>query len=573
VSQRLAYHGRSTFEGGASGSGLLSLAPNLARPEVAFDAPLARPLRFREAVSALHDVVISDLRHVKRDRTAYLAWKKDAAGRRLEARRRAHEREVALAQAATGRPVAPDLERRFEAARASYWGARRRLGDELRRSDAELWRLLMPYDPIVTIAEDAALFECFSADQSSYGCLSLSREAGFGPASVARPGTTNVDYSWALYERFQALRSYRETRFRIDPAGFGVATEGDRAHREEKIELPAGWLRGLSQILGAMTLPARVVPLSREAVYSLLAVLRRRRARTSPRALRFELEAGKPPRVVLEPWEVAVESRATRYEGPSGVVRIWGRNRLLALARALPLAERVDVRLLGTGLPSFWVVRMGEMALTLGLSGWTANDWSRGSVADLMAPKEPPSARETDALLAALRAQGPATLAALAQATGERDPGRTAAGLLALARSGQCLMDLGAGLFRARSILPQALGEADMGPEPEEALGAKTIARAGTLSITRRDAAPEGGTALVGTVGGAVCEALLDADGVLKKGQCRCSHHFRFGIRKGPCRHIGALRLVAAGQGKEAGARVDAGGAGWYDRLERWARG
>ena len=65
-----------------------------------------------------------------------------------------------------------------------------------------------------------------------------------------RPGTTNVDYSWQLYENFQSLRSYRETRFRVDPAGFDVATQGTQGYREEKIDLPAGWLRGFMQIQG-----------------------------------------------------------------------------------------------------------------------------------------------------------------------------------------------------------------------------------------------------------------------------------------------------------------------------------
>ncbi len=60
-------------------------------------------------------------------------------------------------------------------------------------------------------------------------------------------------------------------------------------------------------------------------------------------------------------------------------------------ARLLPLVERFDVYLLGTGFPSFWVARMGEMRLTLGLSGWTTNDWTRGSALDLLAPPVKPS--------------------------------------------------------------------------------------------------------------------------------------------------------------------------------------
>ena len=66
----LAYLGRSALSASAAGQ-TLSLAPNLGRDPVAFDAPLRHPLRFREAISTLHDVVISDLRFKKKDKTAY----------------------------------------------------------------------------------------------------------------------------------------------------------------------------------------------------------------------------------------------------------------------------------------------------------------------------------------------------------------------------------------------------------------------------------------------------------------------------------------------------------------------
>ena len=65
-----SYLGRSGLSGQT-----LNFAPNLSREPVAFDATLRRPQRFREAISALHDVVVSDLRFKKRDKSAYEAWK------------------------------------------------------------------------------------------------------------------------------------------------------------------------------------------------------------------------------------------------------------------------------------------------------------------------------------------------------------------------------------------------------------------------------------------------------------------------------------------------------------------
>ena len=220
-----AYLGRSRMLESSAGNGrTLSMMPNLAREKVSFDAPLLHPLRFREAMSALHDVVINDLRYQPRDKTAYEEWKKEQTAAKQAIYRRELER--AKQDLATQRgltPPPPGFEGLFERTRKRYWAARFKLADLLRRDDPELWRWLMPCDPVITVADDVVFFECFSADESSYGCLSVSRE-GFGNGSAVQLGTTNVDYSWDLYDHFQSLRSYRQTRFLIDPAGFEVKT-------------------------------------------------------------------------------------------------------------------------------------------------------------------------------------------------------------------------------------------------------------------------------------------------------------------------------------------------------------
>src|SRR3954470_13269574 len=75
-----AYRGRSQITQSAVGLAV-SLAPNLRRDRVSFVGTLRHPLRFREAVSALHDVVISDLRFKPKDKTGYEEWKKEEAVR------------------------------------------------------------------------------------------------------------------------------------------------------------------------------------------------------------------------------------------------------------------------------------------------------------------------------------------------------------------------------------------------------------------------------------------------------------------------------------------------------------
>lgn len=537
-----SYRGRSSLSGDA-----LSFSPNLSREPVSFDAALLRPQRFREAISALHDIVVDDQRFVKRDKSAYQAWKAAEAARVAGLRDAALREAREAMEAARKQPLPAGFEREHARHCATYWKARGAYAEVLRKEDPVLWRKLMPCDPVVTVADDVLLFECFSADESSYGCLSVDRDRGFGPASDVRPGTTNVDYSQDLYEHFQGLRSYRETRFRIDPAGFDVSTQGEEGHREEKIDLPAGWLRGFMQLQAAMTMPMRRVTLTRDAVYSLLVWLRRHKARTSPRALRFEQQPGRPPELVVEPWEqrIPLHGLPGGQEAWAEPVRVWGRQRLLSLARLLPLADSIEVCLLGTGLPSFWIVRMGEMRLTLGLSGWTANDWTRGSSLDLLAPPARVLPVHLDLVTHHLRDRRAAPLSSFLSAIAA--PAEVIEGALRhLARTGQAIHDLASGVYRWRQIMPAALGEADLGPEDPETVAARTLLAELKVVVEQRIQAPRGAVVHTAKVAGTPVEMLVDADGRLRRARCLCGHFRKAGLRMGPCRHVQALRLEVA---------------------------
>ena len=66
-----------------------------------------------------------------------------------------------------------------------------------------------------------------------------------------------------------------------------------------------------------MSLPMRRVPISREGLYSILAFLKRHRAAKSPRAVRFELERGRPVAIVLEPWEERIVLHGSAVRRPA----------------------------------------------------------------------------------------------------------------------------------------------------------------------------------------------------------------------------------------------------------------
>src|SRR5437762_5957785 len=144
-----AYRGRSQIRQTAVGLAV-ALAPNLRRDRVSFVGTLRHPLRFREAVSALHDVVISDLRFKPKDRAGYEEWKKQEAERERRIRTEAVKLRRAELEREKNRPLPPGLEKRFERCRRKYWEARNAYGNMLYREDPELWRMLMPCDPVIT---------------------------------------------------------------------------------------------------------------------------------------------------------------------------------------------------------------------------------------------------------------------------------------------------------------------------------------------------------------------------------------------------------------------------------------
>jgi hypothetical protein len=539
------YAGRSQLTLLSGGERILDLAPNLVRDKVEFNACLTDPIRFREAISALHDVVINDLTFTPRDKSGYEDWKKQQAARESALRKQAQDGARELVRAGNAPRATAEQKSKHQSALVRYWQARSQFNTRLREENQTLWRRLMPYDPVITVADDVVFFECFSTDESSYGCLTVDRDSGFTGAQHAAPGTTNVDYSWDLYHNFQSLRTYRETRFNINPEGFSVQTDQRADYHEEKITLPDGWLRGFMQLQAAMALPMKKVTLSIDAVYSLLAWLKRHREKSGPRAIRFELLDGHAPRLVFEPWNTSIENAGPVFRGATTQpIRIWGRRRLLSLARLLPIASHVDVYLTGTGLPSFWVVQMGSMRLTLGLSGWTTNDWTRGSAVQMLLPPVSASLPQVAAAAEKLSLQRTMTIARM---TTELNVSSDAAVSVMnqLALRGQAIFDLHAGVHRWRQVLPMAVSDQEIGPPHPEIEAATRMMIPGVVKIETQVAAPRGGWILTGKAENQSCEVLIDSDGMVRKGKCRCSWHFKFGVRNGPCRHLQALRNQA----------------------------
>ena len=191
----------------------MSFAPDLNREPTFFVAKLRQSLNFREAMSALHDVVVSDMSFKPKDKSDYKAWldsQEKVWLAELVAQKEQHEgeykrvrKELDVIYQEEGKLLKP------------YYQAQRKYFDYLYKHDSDAWFVL---DPVITVHPDELFFECFSQDESSYGKLSCSYDT-FKEIDEHAYGTTNIDYSEKLYDEFQKIRDYKETTFAIDPSG------------------------------------------------------------------------------------------------------------------------------------------------------------------------------------------------------------------------------------------------------------------------------------------------------------------------------------------------------------------
>ena len=240
-------------------------------------------------------------------------------------------------------------------------------------------------DPLITVTPEGVFFEAFSLDESSYGRVTLSPPALDGLRETSY-GCTNIDFSPTLVSGLRQIRSGRPTQLEVAREGL-VMRHGARHDREEKIELPDSWMRGFLEVQSALRLESQTLTLAPIDLGNVIAYMKGRKEKESPRGLVFEL--GPRVAVTVQPWNETFTLRKSTFDGPPATVKIWGRRRLLLLDKVLPRARSIRARFLGTGGPSFWTCDLGSISFLLGMSAWSAREWTG---ADCFRLFEPPAA-------------------------------------------------------------------------------------------------------------------------------------------------------------------------------------
>ncbi len=524
----------------------MSFAPDLKREPTYFVGELRQNVSFREAISALHDVVVSDLRFKPKDKTAYKEWA--AQNYQIDWQLVSTQRQEIADRAKQLQQQLNELNRRQSDRLKPFYQARQQYFNYLYEKERDTWFVL---DPVITVHPDEIFFECFSQDESSYGRLGASYEV-FKKINDFSCGTTNIDYSAALYDEFQKIRSYKSTTFTVDPSGFEVQTAGEDDYKEVKIDLPDSWVRGFLQVSSAMSLPMTRFDLHPMDIYNLCFVLRRHKEQKGPRSMRYHLKPGEPVRVVFEPWGIEVNCPRSPYTGSSEtVIRVWGRRRLLILERLIAVAKKFTVHLLGTGMPSFYVADLGDMSFTLGLSGWTANDWSGSSNFDLMAPRADVDAYTQQLIFDALKENWLGTPDAIAD---RLKLSRTAVlgALGAYTQAGRAIYDLNKQVYRVRELSREPLPVERLRFTSDREENATRFLRQNAVEVSECTSDSAGVLLLRGNVrhGEKIYTPSLtvDADERIIQAECTCNWHQQNKLYKGPCEHILALRLQHARQ-------------------------
>jgi hypothetical protein len=225
---------------------------------------------------------------------------------------------------------------------------------------------------------------------------------------------------------------------------------------------------------------------------------------------------------------------------------MWGRRRLLLLERLIPVTQQFKVVLMGSGLPSFFIADLGDLNFTLGLSGWTANDWSRVGNFDLLAPRANVDAMTMQKVYVGLRQEWVDDTDRLSKRL-NLDKQTVLGALTAFTQAGKVIFDINANAYRIRELSREALplDELRFANPREESANRFVILNSVKVNI----AVKEGTTVLSGTVKDKEKvfepELIVDRDERAVSGKCTCNFYQQNKLMQGPCEHMIALRIAS----------------------------
>jgi hypothetical protein len=445
-------------------------------------------------------------------------------------------------------------------------------------------------DPVITVHPDEVFFEAFSTDESAYARLSAPISA-FDVQGTPSYGTTNIDFTFELRDALQFLRTSRNTMFTVGAGGFNVQTKVgavSAAHTENKVDLPESWLKGFLQVQGALAMKAFTFDVRPADLLTVIAYFLEHRETGISNGLRYDFKEGEEIGMLIDPHDTRFVLRGTHYKGYPRTVRVWGRRRLELLQYVLPYAERVTVGVLGRGLPHFYICHCRGYRFTLVLSGWTKNDWAKGSAFDLLVPREAIDTEKVAAVFNYLSQHFAATKEQIAAYTVMSEAEAEHA-LFELCKAGRAIYDPVTERYQHRELFQEPLDmDTLFAPDPKIELGRKlyesgavNLISAGKSDVRKNEMkatatvtvtnpanpdmkvvnsgnpenSPQSAT-LGDTTSTYNVVVAIDREGRIRFAQCTCKFFKDNLMSRGPCEHILATR-TAFDQTARANAGVE----------------
>lgn len=518
----LEYKGKSQILEPSNSETTVAFFSALTRAAVKVDGKVKKPLELREALETLYRVVKSDNRRAPKDRSAYLAHKQKTAG----------------------------------SAGQNAFEAQRQYFEWLGQNDLNSWFVL---DPVITAHPDRLLFEVFSKDESSYASLAVDWDALELDATPSY-GTTNIDLSEDFHDAMRRMRSYHTTSIAIGKEAVSITpAEGAAPVTEKKIDVPNSWLRGFLQVQASATLPATKITIAPIDLYNVLRHLRMNAdQKKGGRAIRVELMPGECPRLVIEPTEEVISTEHEVFTGRTAqVIRIWGRRRWMMLTPLLPLVTDVEIHMLGTGLPNFCVLRCGPITFTLGLTGFTAANWSQALGLDTLLPRSVEVNKNLEKVLEHLEKSWFDSAANMATSL-SLNPTELRHALQTGCQNGQIMYDLAQDVYRLRPLLESIDLDALEFRNDRERLAHDLLHdKGGKVKLLSRNHIPGTGVQYVGEVTVDAdrrsyrVEMTIDEEGRVRRVDDTSPFYRKHQLKEGPSAPLIALRLKIAELQKE----------------------
>ncbi|MES2658415.1 MAG: hypothetical protein V4689_07340 [Verrucomicrobiota bacterium] len=367
-------------------------------------------------------------------------------------------------------------------------------------------------DPIVTSGDGILRFEGFST------CRSLAVRVDLLPDGMEAlhqsHGTTNVDFNQPMRTALTRVNDKDALSLAIDENAF-VLVHGEESVLERKVDLPLSWLKGLASIPAISSRCETVSELAGPAI----AVLFRDLPRTgNGRECHWLHPSPQGMRVARTPAD--------------GAVQLTGAKRLLALQPLIQAARKLTVATNSTRDLSLWTLHFDDLRLTLALSPEVWRGFSgEGAALDDLSRELIPEIAE------ALLCDGQATFDAEAAA-----------------------ITLGVSLPEIRSALAHLSSQGQIGYDHIDSVwyrrkipGNEALVRQTNPRLAQAEEWVASNAVAIqsrehGNVRGRVGPDPATAHHVETGphgSRCTCFWFGRFGLSRGPCSHILALRLAS----------------------------